>query len=51
MLEILSACLFSKHCLIYVLSNVNKMYDNPGEYIIRIGIIYFVQQEMHAQFS
>lgn len=33
------------------LSNVNKMYDNPGEYIIRIGIIYFVQQEMHAQFS
>ena len=29
------------------LSNINEICDNPDEYIIRIGIIYFVQQEMH----
>ena len=25
------------------LSNINEMYANPGKYIIRIVIIYFVQ--------
>ena len=47
------------------LSNINDMYDNPGEYTIRIAIIYFIQlsidksdvqftfhlKEMHEEFS